>query len=70
MPDGYKYMFELYAPDLSPRQLQAIVAVAEYNSFIAAAAALKASQPAITRTVKHVEDVLGLKLFERSTRSV
>jgi DNA-binding transcriptional LysR family regulator len=31
---------------------------------------LKTSQPAVTRTVKHVEEVLGIKLFERSTRSV
>jgi DNA-binding transcriptional LysR family regulator len=57
-------------PDLTARQLQTIVAVAEYSSFIAAAAELRTSQPAVTRTVKHVEEVLGLKLFDRSTRSV
>lgn len=57
-------------PDLTSRQLQTILALAEYGSFIAAAALLKTSQPAVTRTVKHVEDVLGIKLFERSTRSV
>src|SRR5215813_9407130 len=57
-------------PDLTLRQLQTIVALAEYGSFIATAALMKTSQPAITRTVKHLEDVLGVKLFERSTRSV
>ena len=57
-------------PDLTSRQLQTILAVAEYGSFIAAAALMKTSQPAVTRTVKHVEDVLGVKLFDRSTRSV
>jgi DNA-binding transcriptional LysR family regulator len=63
-------MFELSPPDLTPRQLQTILVVAEYNSFIAAAAAMKTSQPAITRTVKHVENVLGVKLFDRTTRTV
>jgi DNA-binding transcriptional LysR family regulator len=57
-------------PDLTSRQLQTILALAEYGSFIAAAALLKTSQPAVTRTVKHVEEVLGIKLFDRSTRSV
>jgi DNA-binding transcriptional LysR family regulator len=60
----------LETPDLTSRQLQTILALAEYGSFIAAASLLKTSQPAVTRTVKHVEEVLGIKLFERSTRSV
>jgi DNA-binding transcriptional LysR family regulator len=57
-------------PDLTSRQLETVLALAEYGSFIAAAALLKTSQPAVTRTVKHVEEVLGVKLFDRSTRSV
>jgi DNA-binding transcriptional LysR family regulator len=57
-------------PDLTARQLHAVLSVAEYGSFIAAAALLKASQPALTRTVKRVEDVLGVRLFDRSTRRV
>ena len=57
-------------PDLTSRQLQTILALAEYRSFIAAASLLKTSQPAVTRTLKHVEKVLGIKLFDRSTRSV
>jgi DNA-binding transcriptional LysR family regulator len=57
-------------PDLTARQLHAVLAVAEYNSFIAAASFLKTSQPALTRTVKRVEDVLGVRLFDRSTRRV
>jgi len=44
--------------------------VAEYNSFIAAAAFLKTSQPSLTRTIMRVEDVLGVRLFDRSTRRV
>ena len=57
-------------PDLTLRQLQTVVALAEYGSFIAAAALMKTSQPAVTRTVKHLEEALGIKLFDRSTRSV
>jgi DNA-binding transcriptional LysR family regulator len=57
-------------PELTSRQLQTVVALAEYGSFIAAAALLKTSQPAVTRSLKHVEEVLGIKLFDRSTRSV
>src|SRR5678815_405682 len=57
-------------PDLSSRQLHAVLAVAEYNSIIAAAAFLKTSQPSLTRTIMRVEDVLGVRLFDRSTRRV
>jgi DNA-binding transcriptional LysR family regulator len=56
-------------PDLSARHLHAVLAVAEYNSFIAAAAFLKTSQPALTRTIKRVEDVLGVRLFESAKRA-
>jgi DNA-binding transcriptional LysR family regulator len=61
---------DLGTPELTSRQLQTVIALAEYGSFIAAAAWLKTSQPAVTRTLKHVEEVLGIKLFDRSTRSV
>jgi DNA-binding transcriptional LysR family regulator len=57
-------------PDLSTRQLRAVSAVAEYRSFIAAAAFLKMSQPALTRTIKQVESALGVPLFSRTTRHV
>src|ERR1700757_5495346 len=57
-------------PDVTARQLRAFVAVAEYRSFIAAAAFLKTSQPALTRTIKQIEGALGASLFSRSTRQV
>lgn len=57
-------------PEITARQLQTVLAVAEYESFIAAATLLKTSQPAVTRTIKHLEEVLGIKLFDRNTRSV
>ena len=57
-------------PDLSARQLEAVLALAEYGSFVAAAAHLRISQPALTRSVKRLEAALGVRLFERSTRRV
>ena len=57
-------------PEVNSRQLRAVLAVAEYRSFIAAAAFLKTSQPALTRTIKQIEGALGVSLFSRSTRQV
>jgi DNA-binding transcriptional LysR family regulator len=59
-----------HVPDLSARDLAAALAVAEYRSFIAAAACLRTSQPALTRIIKRIEDVLGVRLFDRTTRRV
>jgi Bacterial regulatory helix-turn-helix protein, lysR family len=53
-------------PDLGSRQSLAVLAIVDYGSFIAAAAFLKTSQPALTRTIKRIEDVLGVSLFERT----
>lgn len=57
-------------PNLSARQLQSVVSLARYGSFVAAAADLAMSQPALTRTIKQVEDAVGVRLFARSTRHV
>src|ERR1044071_7462751 len=57
-------------PDLRARELLTVVTLAEYGSFVAAASHLKTSQPALTRTVKRVERVLGVTLFARNTRRV
>ena len=57
-------------PNLSSRQLNAVLAVVEYRSFVAAASSLKMSQPALTRTIKQIETELGVLLFSRSTRQV
>ena len=57
-------------PDIRARELLTVMALAEYGSFVAAAAHLKTSQPALTRTVKRVERVLGVMLFARNTRRV
>ncbi|MGV7207761.1 LysR substrate-binding domain-containing protein [Oxalobacteraceae bacterium A2-2] len=50
--------------------LQAFVAVAERASFRQAAADLFLSQSALSRRIEKLEDSLGVKLFERTTRRV
>ncbi|GAC1330431.1 MAG: LysR family transcriptional regulator [Collimonas sp.] len=50
--------------------LRAFVAVAELNSFRAAADSIHLSQPALSRRVEKLEIALGVRLFDRTTRSV
>src|SRR5258706_16127578 len=50
--------------------LLALVAVAERRSFTAAAAALGVSPSAISQTVSAVEERVGVRLVQRTTRSV
>ncbi len=52
------------------QQLSVFVAVAEEEGFAAAARRLYMSPPAVTRSVAALEDRLGVKLFNRSTRLV
>jgi DNA-binding transcriptional LysR family regulator len=57
-------------PDLSVKELVSIVAVADAGSYTGAAARLRTSLPTLSRTVKRVERIVGVALFERSTRHV
>lgn len=50
--------------------LRAFIAVADQGSFVAAAQVLHLSQPALSRRVDKLEQALGFKLFERTTRKV
>ncbi len=52
------------------RQLRAFVAVGEQLSFAQAARRLNIAQPALTRTIKSIEAVVGTQLFVRTTRRV
>ncbi|NLD67530.1 MAG: LysR family transcriptional regulator [Limnobacter sp.] len=57
-------------PNVSLRQLQAFLALAEQRSFTRAAALSHLSQPAFSALISQLEGALGLRLFDRSTRHV
>jgi LysR family hydrogen peroxide-inducible transcriptional activator len=52
------------------RELQHFAAVAEAASFAKGAAACGLTQPAISRSISRLEDVLGVQLLERTTHYV
>lgn len=52
------------------RALEQFLAVAEVGTVIGAAASLGMSQPALTASLKKLEERLGVALFERSSRGV
>jgi LysR family hydrogen peroxide-inducible transcriptional activator len=58
------------AQDLSLRQLQYVVAVADTLGFHKAAERCHVSQPTLSAQVQQIEAVLGVKLFERDRRRV
>lgn len=58
----------LLKPSLA--DLRAFVTVGELRSFAAAAKALHLSQPALSRRISHLEDTLGVRLFDRTTHYV
>jgi DNA-binding transcriptional LysR family regulator len=52
------------------KQLRAFVTVADRASFVSAARALNISQPALSQTIRQLEEEIGNALFLRTTRSV
>src|SRR5947209_15752633 len=56
--------------DVSLRQMRAFLAVARTLSFTRAATEANLSQPALTVQIRTLEEQLGVKLFDRSSRSV
>ncbi|MCU1717965.1 pca operon transcription factor PcaQ [Pseudomonas sp. 5P_3.1_Bac2] len=52
------------------RHLQCFLEVARQGSLVRAAEALAISQPAVSKTLKELEDVLAARLFERSKQGV
>src|SRR5512140_637881 len=52
------------------RQFQAFVTVARLGSFTRAAKHLHLSQPALTVQIRQLEEAMGARLFDRSTRVV
>jgi LysR family carnitine catabolism transcriptional activator len=60
----------LNPPDLSTRQLRAFIMLADQRNFTRAAYACHLSQPAFSALIRTLEEVVGIRLFDRSTRSV
>jgi LysR family transcriptional regulator, hydrogen peroxide-inducible genes activator len=58
------------AADLSLRQLQYVVAVADTLGFHKAATRCHVSQPTLSAQLQQIESVLGVKLFDRDRRRV
>src|SRR5262245_21915936 len=56
--------------DLSIRQLQYVVALADTLGFHRAAARCRVSQPTLSSQIQKLEDVLGVRIFERNKRRV
>jgi len=56
--------------NISLRQLRAFAAVGRLASFTRAADALHTTQPALSAQINDLEEMLGVRLFDRSTRSV
>ncbi|MDE2416062.1 MAG: LysR family transcriptional regulator [Comamonadaceae bacterium] len=56
--------------NISSRQIDAFLALAAQRSFTRAAAQCHLSQPAFSALIRALEDALGLRLFDRSTRHV
>ncbi|GKS76645.1 LysR family transcriptional regulator [Acidovorax sp. SUPP950] len=56
--------------NISTRQIDAFLALAGQRSFTRAAAHCHLSQPAFSALIRTLEDAMGLKLFDRSTRHV
>lgn len=56
--------------NLSTRELRAFVSLAEQRNFTRAAALNHLSQPAFSALIRGLEQALGTRLFDRTTRSV
>ncbi|MBY4403001.1 LysR family transcriptional regulator [Rhodococcoides fascians] len=52
------------------RHLQLITAIANNGTIVGAAQDLYVTQPVVTRGLREAEEILGVKLFDRSTRGV
>lgn len=55
---------------LKLRHFRIIEAVSQHSSLLRASAALSLAQPALTRSIHEIEEILGLRLYERHAKGV
>lgn len=55
---------------LKLRHLRSVVAIAEHRSLVKAAGALFITQPAVSKTLAELEDIVGQRLFDRTPHGV
>lgn len=60
----------MLSPHLRLRHLRCFLETARLGSLSAAAEALHVSQPAASKTIRELESILGIQLFDRSGRSL
>lgn len=63
-----RYEADAISRKIRLRQLRCFVTVARLKSFVSAAKALGLTQPSVSRSIRELEDLLSLSLFDRSTR--
>ena len=57
-------------PVIQSRKIRYFLAAADHLHFSAAAASLHISQPALSRSIRQLEERLGVTLFERAAKGV
>ena len=60
----------VFPNNISLRQLRAFAEVARHGAFAPAARELCLTQSALSESIRQLEEALGLRLFDRTTRTV
>lgn len=70
MPAPNTFSAERLSAYLTLRQMRVLVAVAEQGGVVKAAQSLHLAQPAISRSLRQLENALGMPLFDRSPQGM